>query len=81
VGLDPVHDTIEEIENGMTHHTHLNSQGYNGISISDPGRFDIDRYAKAPPQAEADVDRRFDRFERALPPGIDRGPSCVVQKR
>ncbi|MCS4198345.1 DNA polymerase III alpha subunit, partial [Salinibacter ruber] len=42
---------------------------------------DIDRYAKAPPQAEADVDRRFDRFERALPPGIDRGPSCVVQKR
>ena len=44
VGLDHVHDTIEELENDMMHHTHLNSQGYNdGITMGGPGRFDIDR--------------------------------------
>jgi len=44
VGLDHVHDTIEELDNGMMHHTHLNSQGYNdGISMGGPGRFDIDQ--------------------------------------
>jgi xylose isomerase len=44
VGLDHVHDTIEELDNGMMHHTHLNSQGYNdGITMGGPGRFDIDR--------------------------------------
>ena len=43
VGLDAVHDTIEELESGMMHHTHLNSQGYNdGITVGGPGRFDID---------------------------------------
>jgi xylose isomerase len=47
VGLDPVHDTIEELESGMMHHTHLNSQGYNdGISMGGPGRFDIDQGAR-----------------------------------
>ncbi|MFP4229226.1 MAG: xylose isomerase [Salinivenus sp.] len=44
VGLDQVHDTIEELDNEMMHHTHLNSQGYNdGISMGGPGRFDIDQ--------------------------------------
>jgi xylose isomerase len=44
IGLDQVHDTIEELESGMMHHTHLNSQGYNdGISMGGPGRFDIDQ--------------------------------------
>ena len=47
VGLDQVHDTIEELESGMMHHTHLNSQGYNdGISMGGPGRFDIDQPAR-----------------------------------
>ena len=44
VGLDHVHDTIEELDNGMMHHTHLNSQGYNdGLAMGGPGRFDIDQ--------------------------------------
>ena len=43
IGLDHVHDTVEEIESGMLHHAHLNSQGYNdGIVLGGPGRFDID---------------------------------------
>lgn len=47
VGLDQVHDTIEELDNGMMHHTHLNSQGYNdGISMGGSGRFDIDQGAR-----------------------------------
>ena len=47
VGLDQVHDTIEELDNDMMHHTHLNSQGYNdGISMGGPGRFDIDQPAR-----------------------------------
>ena len=44
IGLDYVHDTIEELDNGMMHHTHLNSQGYNdGISMGGPGRYDVDQ--------------------------------------
>lgn len=44
IGLDYVHDTIEELDNGMMHHTHLNSQGYtDGIVMGGPGRFDIDQ--------------------------------------
>jgi len=44
VGLDHVHDTVEELDNNAMQHTHLNSQGYNdGITMGGPGRFDIDR--------------------------------------
>jgi xylose isomerase len=44
VGLDHVHDTVEELDNDMMHHTHLNSQGYNdGVTMGGPGRFDIDQ--------------------------------------
>lgn len=43
VGLDAVYDTVEELDHGMMHHTHLNSQGYNdGIVLGGPGRYDID---------------------------------------
>jgi xylose isomerase len=43
IGLDLIHDTIEEIENDMLIHMHLNSQGYNdGIVLGGPGKFDID---------------------------------------
>jgi len=43
VGLDHVHDTVEEIDNGMLLHMHLNSQGYNdGIVLGGPGKYDID---------------------------------------
>ncbi len=43
VGLDPVYDTVEEIESGMLVHMHLNSQGYSdGIVLGGPGKFDID---------------------------------------
>jgi xylose isomerase len=43
IGLDQVYDTVEELDNGMMHHTHLNSQGYNdGIVLGGPGRYDID---------------------------------------
>jgi len=43
IGLDQVHDTVEELDNDMMHHTHLNSQGYNdGIVLGGPGRYDID---------------------------------------
>ncbi|MFB6272934.1 MAG: xylose isomerase [Salinibacter sp.] len=43
IGLDQVYDTVEELDNDMMHHTHLNSQGYNdGIVLGGPGRFDID---------------------------------------
>jgi len=43
IGLDLVHDTIEEIDNDMLIHMHLNSQGYNdGIVLGGPGKFDID---------------------------------------
>ena len=41
--LDPILDTIEEIDNGMVMHVHLNSQGYNdGLILGGPGKFDID---------------------------------------
>lgn len=44
VGLDPVYDTVEEVEAGMLVHMHLNSQGYdNGITLGGPGKFDIDQ--------------------------------------
>jgi len=43
IGLDHVYDTVEELDNGMTTHVHLNSQGYNdGIILGGPGKFDID---------------------------------------
>jgi xylose isomerase len=43
IGLDHVYDTVEELDNGMMHHTHLNSQGYNdGVILGGPGRYDID---------------------------------------
>ncbi len=44
VGLDPVYDTVEEVESAMLVHMHLNSQGYdNGITLGGPGKFDIDQ--------------------------------------
>jgi xylose isomerase len=43
IGLDHVYDTVEEIDNGMLVHMHLNSQGYNdGIILGGPGKYDID---------------------------------------
>ncbi len=43
-GLDPVYDTVEEVEQGMLVHMHLNSQGYDdGITLGGPGKFDIDQ--------------------------------------
>jgi len=43
VGLDHVYDTMEEADNGMLVHMHVNSQGYNdGIILGGPGKFDID---------------------------------------
>lgn len=43
IGLDVLHDTVEEIENNMLIHMHVNSQGYNdGITLGGPGKFDID---------------------------------------
>ncbi len=43
IGLDIVNDTVEEIDNNMLVHMHLNSQGYNdGIILGGPGKYDID---------------------------------------
>ena len=43
IGLDHVYDTVEELDNGMMVHMHLNSQGYNdGIIFGGPGKYDID---------------------------------------
>jgi xylose isomerase len=43
IGLDPVYDTVEEIDNGMLVHMHLNSQGLtDGIILGGPGKYDID---------------------------------------
>jgi xylose isomerase len=43
IGLDHVYDTVEELDNGMMVHMHLNSQGYNdGIILGGPGKYDID---------------------------------------
>ena len=39
IGLDPVYDTVEEIEAGMLVHMHLNSQGLSdGIILGGPGK-------------------------------------------
>lgn len=47
IGLDHVYDTVEELDNGMMIHMHLNSQGYNdGIILGGPGKFDIDHGAR-----------------------------------
>jgi len=43
IGLDHVYDTVEELDNGMMVHMHLNSQGYNdGVINGGPGKYDID---------------------------------------
>jgi len=43
IGLDHVYDSVEELDNGMMVHMHLNSQGYNdGIVLGGPGKYDID---------------------------------------
>jgi xylose isomerase len=43
IGLDHVYDSVEELDNGMMVHMHLNSQGYNdGIILGGPGKYDID---------------------------------------
>jgi xylose isomerase len=47
IGLDHVYDTVEELDNDMTVHMHLNSQGYNdGIILGGPGKYDIDHGAR-----------------------------------
>ena len=47
IGLDHVYDTVEEIDNGMLMHMHINSQGYNdGLILGGPGKFDIDNGAR-----------------------------------
>jgi xylose isomerase len=47
IGLDHVHDTVEELDNDMMVHMHLNSQGYNdGIILGGPGKYDIDHGAR-----------------------------------
>ena len=47
IGLDHVYDTVEEIDNNMLVHMHVNSQGYNdGIILGGPGKFDIDHGAR-----------------------------------
>lgn len=43
IGLDPILDTVEEIDNDAVMHVHLNSQGYNdGLIHGGPGKYDID---------------------------------------
>lgn len=43
IGLDAVYDTVEEIDNRMVSHVHLNSQGYgDGLTLGGPGKYDID---------------------------------------
>jgi xylose isomerase len=47
IGLDHVYDTVEELDNGMLVHMHVNSQGYNdGILLGGPGKYDIDNGAR-----------------------------------
>ena len=47
IGLDHIYDTVEEIDNNMLVHMHINSQGYNdGILLGGPGKFDIDNGAR-----------------------------------
>ena len=44
IGLDPVYDTIEELDDQALVHMHLNSQGYNdGVILGGPGKYDIDQ--------------------------------------
>ncbi|NIR51470.1 xylose isomerase [candidate division KSB1 bacterium] len=43
IGLDHIHDTVEELDGEAMLHTHLNSQGYNdGIILGGPAKYDID---------------------------------------
>lgn len=43
IGLDPVYDTLEELDNNAMLHTHLNSQGLSdGIILGGPAKYDID---------------------------------------
>jgi len=43
VGLDPVYDCVEELDNAAMVHMHLNSQGLNdGVIHGGPGKYDID---------------------------------------
>ena len=43
IGLDTVYDTVEEIDNDMLVHMHVNSQGWSdGILLGGPGKFDVD---------------------------------------
>ena len=47
IGLDHVYDSVEELDNNMMVHMHLNSQGYNdGIIYGGPGKYDIDHGAR-----------------------------------
>lgn len=47
IGLDIVYDTVEEIDNNMLIHMHVNSQGYSdGIILGGPGKYDIDHGAR-----------------------------------
>jgi len=47
IGLDHVYDTVEEIDNKMLLHMHINSQGYNdGLILGGPGKYDIDHGAR-----------------------------------
>lgn len=47
IGLDPVYDTVEELDDGALVHMHLNSQGYSdGIILGGPGKYDIDHGAR-----------------------------------
>jgi len=47
IGLDHVYDTVEEIDNQMLCHMHINSQGYNdGLLLGGPGKYDIDNGAR-----------------------------------
>jgi len=47
IGLDHVYDTVEEIDNDMLFHMHVNSQGYNdGLIYGGPGKYDIDHGAR-----------------------------------
>jgi xylose isomerase len=47
IGLDHVADSVEELDNDMMIHMHLNSQGYNdGIILGGPGKYDIDHGAR-----------------------------------
>jgi len=47
IGLDPVYDTAEELDDEPMVHMHLNSQGYSdGVILGGPGKYDIDHGAR-----------------------------------